>query len=458
MDFSQPEVDMQSSEGGQRELFNTRVGFILAAVGSAVGLGNMWRFPYVAAEGGGAAFVFLYIILTLLVGIPLMLSEFSVGRGARLAPIGALRKLGGGRWSLLGWMYVFTGFLILAYYSVIAGWVVRYAIDGIVAGFAPDAGARFGEVTSGITPVWFHLAVMGTTVFIVSMGVQKGIERAALVLMPTLFGILIFLAIWAFTLEGAVEGYAFYLRPDVSALLDPYILSQAAGQAFYSLSLGMGCMLTFSSYLPSDSNLSQEAVTISFSDFGVAFTAGLVVFPVIFALGMQNDVSESTVGALFIALPGAFVEMGAAGRAIGILFFTALVVGAVTSAVSLLEVVTASVIDETPLTRRSSAVVGGIVIALLGLLPALSLDFLGVMDRLAEALLALGAFFMAIFVGWVAKGAGEELKKGAPEGFHRFVPSILATVRWVIPPIILFAAGYAFVAVYTEYMGAFGPM
>lgn len=448
---------MQSSEGGQREFFNTRAGFILAAVGSAVGLGNMWRFPYVAAEGGGAAFVFLYILLTLLVGIPLMLSEFSVGRGSRLAPIGALRKLGGGRWSLLGWMYVFTGFLILAYYSVIAGWVVRYAVDGLVSGFAADPGARFGEVTSGVTPVWFHLGVMATTVFIVSMGVQKGIERAALVLMPTLFGILILLAVWAFTLDGAMEGYAFYLRPAFSELLDPYILSQAAGQAFYSLSLGMGCMLTFASYLPRDTNLSQEAVVISFSDFGVAFVAGLVVFPVIFALGIQGDVSESTVGALFIALPGAFVEMGAAGRVIGMLFFIALMVGAVTSAVSLLEVVTASVIDETRLTRRSSAVVAGIVIALLGLLPALSLDFLGVMDKLAEALLALGAFFMAIFVGWVATGASEELKKGAPESFHRFVPSIMASVRWVIPPIILFAAGYAFVAVFTEYMLVIRP-
>ncbi|MGM0670358.1 MAG: hypothetical protein ACQET1_11620 [Gemmatimonadota bacterium] len=138
---------MQSSEGGQREFFNTRVGFILAAVGSAVGLGNMWRFPYVAAEGGGAAFVFLYILLTLLVGIPLMLSEFSVGRGSRLAPIGALRKLGGGRWSLLGWMYVITGFLILAYYSVIAGWVVRYALDGLVSGFAADP--EVGEMLKG---------------------------------------------------------------------------------------------------------------------------------------------------------------------------------------------------------------------------------------------------------------------------------------------------------------------
>jgi NSS family neurotransmitter:Na+ symporter len=353
-------------------------------------------------------------------------------------------------------MYAFTGFLILAYYSVIAGWVVRYAIDGIVTGFATDSAARFTEVTSGIAPVWYHLGVMATTVFIVSMGVQKGIERAALVLMPTLFGILILLAIWAFTLDGAVEGYAFYLRPDISELLDPYILSQAAGQAFYSLSLGMGCMLTFSSYLSNDHNLTQEAVTISFSDFGVAFVAGLVVFPVIFALGIQGEVSESTIGALFIALPGAFVEMGVAGRVIGVLFFIALVVGAVTSAVSLLEVVTASVIDETRLTRKSAAVLGGIVIAILGLLPALSLDFLGVMDGLSQALLALGAFFMAIFVGWVAKGAGEELKKGAPEGFHRFVPSIIGTIKWVLPPLILFVAAYAFVGVYKEYMAAFG--
>jgi NSS family neurotransmitter:Na+ symporter len=447
---------MQQNAGGQREKFNTRIGFILAAVGSAVGLGNMWRFPYVAAEGGGAAFVFLYIILTLAVGIPLMLSEFSVGRGAKLSPIGALRKLGGGSWSVLGWMYVFTGFLILAYYSVIAGWVVRYALDGIVSGFHADPGAHFEEVTSGIAPVYFHLAIMATTVFIVSMGVQKGIERAALVLMPTLFGILIFLAIWAFTLDGAVEGYGFYLRPSISELLDPYILAQAAGQAFYSLSLGMGCMLTFSSYLSEDENLNKEATIIAFSDFGVAFVAGLVVFPVIFALGMQNDVSESTVGALFIALPGAFVEMGVMGRIIGVLFFIALIVGALTSAVSLLEVVTASVIDETKVRRKTASIVGGILIALLGLLPALSLDFLGVMDRMAEALLSLGAFFMAVFVGWVAVGASDELKKGASRKFDRLVPSLMATIRWVLPPVILFAAVYAFIAVWREYVSAYG--
>jgi len=416
----------------------------------------MWRFPYVAAEGGGAAFVFLYILLTLSIGIPLMLSEFSVGRGAGLSPIGALRKLGGGSWSLLGFMYVITGFIILAYYSVIAGWVVRYAVDGILSGFPANPGEHFGVVTTGMAPIGYHLAIMATTILIVSMGVQKGIERAALVLMPVLFGILILLAIWAFTLDGAMEGYAVYLRPDLSELLDPYILSQAAGQAFYSLSLGMGCMLTFSSYLTDETNLNREAVTISFADFGVAFTAGLVVFPVIFALGMQNDVSESTVGALFIALPGAFVEMGSIGRVIGILFFVALIVGAVTSAVSLLEVVTASVIDEFKLPRKPASIGGGILIAIVGLLPASSLDLLGVVDKLAEALLALGAFFMAIFVGWVAVGAADELRKGASERSKAFVPAIMGAVRFVLPPVILFATVYAFIAVWREYQAAFG--
>ena len=447
---------MQTSEGGQREYFNTRAGFILAAVGSAVGLGNMWRFPYVAAEGGGAAFVVLYILLTLAIGIPLMLSEFAVGRGSRLSPIGALRKLGGGGWSLLGYMYVITGFLILSYYSVIAGWVVRYAVEGIVNGFPADPGAHFGEVTSGWSPVTYHLLVMATTILIVSMGVQKGIERAALVLMPVLFGILIFLAIWALTLEGGVEGYAFYLRPDISELMDLNILSQAAGQAFYSLSLGMGCMLTFSSYLSDDSNMSREATTIAFSDFGVAFVAGLVVFPVIFALGMQGDVSESTVGALFIALPGAFVEMGAMGRVVGILFFVALIVGAVTSAVSLLEVVTSSVIDEFKFPRRAASIVGGILIAVLGLLPAFSLSFLSVVDRLSEALLALGAFFMAIFVGWVAVGAAEELKKGASERSVKLIPAVMFAVRFILPPVILLVTTFGFIAVWQTYVAEFG--
>jgi NSS family neurotransmitter:Na+ symporter len=188
----------------------------------------------------------------------------------------------------------------------------------------------------------------------------------------------------------------------------------------------------------------------------VAFVAGLVVFPVIFALGMQNDVSESTVGALFIALPGAFVEMGTVGRLIGILFFTALIVGAVTSAVSLLEVVTASVIDEFKLPRKPASVTGGVLIALMGLLPASSLSFLSVVDKLAEAMLGLGAFFMAIFVGWVTVGAADELRKGASERVRKLIPAIMGAVRFILPPVILFATVYAFIAVWQTYLAEFG--
>jgi NSS family neurotransmitter:Na+ symporter len=238
--------------------------------------------------------------------------------------------------------------------------------------------------------------------------------------------------------------------------MDLNVLSQAAGQAFYSLSLGMGCMLTFSSYLPKDTNMNREATIIAFSDFGVAFIAGLVVFPVIFALNMQGDVSESTVGALFIALPGAFVEMGGMGRIVGILFFIALIVGAITSAVSLLEVVASSVIDEFKLPRRAASVGAGVLIALLGLFPALSLSILSVVDRLSEALLALGAFFMAVFVGWVAVGAAEELKIGASERSKRLVPLVMFAVRFILPPVILMVSINGFITVWQTYLTEFG--
>ena len=435
----------------QRELFGTRMGFILAAVGSAVGLGNMWRFPYVASESGGAAFVLLYIVLTLIIGIPLMMCEFSVGRSSRLSPIGALRKHGGDAWSILGILYVFTGFIILAYYSVIAGWVVRYALEGLYTGFPTAPGDHFDAVSTGWVPLAYHVGFMVITIGIVAAGVRKGIEKAAIFLMPTLFLILIFLAIWSMTLPGAMEGYAFYLMPSFSELTDIRTISEAAGQAFFSLSLGMGCMLTFSSYLSDKENLGREATVISFSDFSVAFIAGLVVFPVIFALGLQGEVSESSVGALFIALPGAFVEMGLVGRVVGILFFIALVVGAVTSAVSLLEVVASSIIDEYKLDRKKAAVGAGIAIMILGVIPATDLRVLAVWDRMSEGLLALGALFMAIFVGWVMKHPGAEMVKGAGERFRKLVPPIIQVVRFVLPPVIFIASFYAFVAVKETY-------
>lgn len=443
-----------------RELFGTKWGFVLAAVGSAVGLGNMWRFSYIAAEGGGAAFLLLYIVMVLLIGIPLMLCELTVGRRTHLSPIGALRQAGGAVWVPLGFLFVVTGFLILSYYSVIAGWTMRYAVEGIMTGFPAAPGEHFGAISEGGSAVAWHLAFMVLTIGIVMVGVQKGIERAALILMPTLFLIIVGLAVWAGTLDGAAEGYAFYLVPEWGELMDGTVLRQAAAQAFFSLSLGMGAMLTFASYLSRDTDLNQEAVTISFADFGVAFLAGLVVFPVVFALGLQGDVTESTVGALFISLPGAFAEMQA-GRLVGTIFFVALAVGAITSAISLLEVVTSSIIDELGMARRNAAIGAGVVIAIIGVLSALSIDVLGLADQIAgDLFLVIGALGMSIFVGWFMKDPAAELAKGAGEGFARFIPVVMGLIRWVLPPVIAvvlyFALGDAWEAVRDFILGGVG--
>jgi neurotransmitter:Na+ symporter, NSS family len=428
-----------------RELWGTRWGFVLAAVGSAVGLGNMWRFSYVAAEGGGAAFVMLYIVMVILIGIPLMLCELTVGRSTHLSPIGALRTLGGKAWVPLGALFVLTGFLILSYYSVIAGWVLRYAGEALLFGFPSEPGAHFGEVASGTSAIVWHLVFMTLTVGIVMVGVQKGIERAAVILMPTLFLIILGLAVWAFTLGGAGEGYAYYLRPELAELWNLEVLGQAMSQALFSLSLGMGAMLTFASYLSRQSDLNQEAVTISFADFMVAFVAGLVVFPVIFALGLQDQVSESTVGALFIALPGAFESMGAVGRIVGLLFFLALAVGAVTSAISLLEVVASSVIDEFKVSRRQVAIGTGVLIALFGVLSAISTDLLGLIDKIAgEFFLALGGLGLAIFMGWFVgrEKMVQELRTGAGPRFAALVPVIFFAVKFILPPVIALVLVY----------------
>jgi neurotransmitter:Na+ symporter, NSS family len=430
---------MAASSGGTpaRELFGSKWGFVLAAVGSAVGLGNMWRFSYVAAEGGGAAFVFLYILMVALIGLPLMLSELVVGRKTNLSPIGALRTLGGNGWAKLGILFVVVGFLILSYYSVIAGWTLRYALDGLRGGFPSEPADHFIAIASGRDAILWHIVFMALTIGIVMVGVKKGIERSATLLMPTLFLIIVGLAVWASTLDGAAAGYRFYLAPDMAELLNPEVIRQAAAQAFFSLSLGMGAMLTFASYLSRQEDLNEQAITISFADFAVAFVAGLVVFPVIFGLGLQDQVSESTVGALFIALPGAFESMGAVGRVVGVLFFLALAVGALTSAISLLEVVTASIIDEFGISRRNAAVGMGILIGLFGLLSASSLDVLGLVDQIAgELLLVVGALCMAIFVGWVMKDPADELRAGASPRLAGAVPGVLFLVKWLLPPVI----------------------
>jgi len=432
------EVKAHAEDSIQREVFGTRMGFILAAVGSAVGLGNMWRFSYTASEGGGAAFVILYIVLTLLIGIPVMLAEFAAGRKSRRSPIGALRAAGGPKWIPVAFFYVGAGFLILSYYSVIAGWVVRYAFEAVTIGFPADPGAHFEAISTGPTAMSYHILFMIFTVAIVMGGIEKGIERASSLMMPALFIILVGLAMWVSTLDGAGAGYAAYLKPVWGDLLNGETFASAAAQAFFSLSLGMGAMLTFASYLSKDENLNREGGIIASADFGVAFIAGLVVFPIVFALGLQGAVSESTVGALFIALPGAFAEMPG-GRFVGALFFLALMVGAVTSAISLLEVVVASIIDEFDIPRKKAALGAGTLIALFGLVSASDLRWLGLIDKVAgELFLIVGGLGMALLVGYRMEGAREELETGASPLFKSLIPVVFIFLRYIVPPILLY--------------------
>jgi NSS family neurotransmitter:Na+ symporter len=424
-----------------REQWSSNLGFVLAAVGSAVGLGNMWRFSYLTAENGGAAFVILYLAVTLLVGLPVLLAELVMGRGSQKSPVQALAHYGGRAWKPLGFVFVLAGFLILSYYSVIAGWTVRYALSALFAGFQADAAAQFGEVAAGWDAFGYHVLFMAGTIYVVDGGVSRGIERTAMILMPTLFAIVIGLAIYTATLEGAGEGYRYYLQADFSKLGSLQVLKDASGQAFFSLSLGMGAMLTFASYLGRDVHLPNQSLLIAAADVGIAFIAGLVVFPLIFALDLSADVSGSTVGALFITLPKAFAEMGGVGRFVGALFFVALVVGALTSALSLLEVVVSTAMDGLGWTRRRAAIWLGLAITLVGIPSAWSTDILGAVDQVANNILLLGGgLALALFVGWRMSSPVEEAGAGA-EGVRWFF-LWRTLLRYAVPAFLLFVLVY----------------
>jgi len=427
--------------GVPREQWTSKRGFVLAAIGSAVGLGNMWRFSYLAAENGGAAFVVLYLVATLIVGLPVLLAELVLGRGSQRSPIQALAHYGGSRWKPLGLIFVATGFLILSYYAVIAGWALRYGLVAIASGFDSDAAAHFGEVASGWDAFGYHVAFMALTVFVVVGGVSRGIERTSMVLMPLLFALVVGLAVYAATLDGASAGYAYYLGTDFSKLLSLNVVKDATGQAFFSLSLGMGAMLTFASYLGRDVDLPRASWIIAGADIAIAFIAGLVVFPMIFALDLSADVGASTVGALFITLPKAFAEMGSVGRGVGILFFAALIVGALTSAISLLEVVVSSAIDRFGWRRRQAGILLGVAITLLGAPSAWSTDILGAVDQVANNILLLGGgLALSIFVGWVMVGPIEEASAGTA-GVSWF-GSWRNLLRYAVPAFLLFVLVY----------------
>ena len=442
---------------GSREQWNSKAGFMMAAVGSAVGLGNMWRFSYLTAESGGAAFVALYLAFTLIVGLPVLLAELVVGRGSGKSPIQALAHFAregsaSSAWKGLGVVFVCAGFLILAYYGVIAGWTLRYAGEALM-GFGPDAALHFGEISEGADAFGFHVLFMGITIAIVLGGVTTGIERVSIVAMPALFILVIGIALYAATLDGSGAGYAYYLNADFANALSVSVIVDAAGQAFFSLSLGMGAMLTYASYLGRDNNLPAESAVIAAADFGVAFLAGLMVFPLIFALGLEAEVSGSTIGALFVALPKAFASMGAAGRIVGFLFFVALLVGALTSAISLLEVVVSAAMDGLGWSRRRAALVCGAAITAMGAAAAGSIAVLGVMDAVANNLFLIGGGLgLSLFAGWVMKDPIEEARAGGRQGWLSLWRFLL---RFAVPVVLIWVLWHSIPRTWESILGLF---
>lgn len=401
-----------------RANFGSKLGVILASAGSAVGLGNIWRFPFETGNHGGAAFILIYLGCVLFFGIPIMVAEFSIGRHSRANTAGAYQKLAPGtHWRWVGRMGVLAGFLILGYYSVVAGWTLEYIVQAGTNAFAGQSANDFiasfnGFVAHPWRPALWMVAFMLMTHFIIVKGVERGIEKSAKIMMPMLFLLLIVLAVCSVSLPGAGAGIEFLLKPDFSKV-DGNVLLGAMGQAFFSLSLGMGCLCTYASYFRNDTNLPKTALNVGWIDTMVAILAGFIIFPAAFSVGIQPDAGPSL---LFITLPNvfqqAFGNLPWLAVILSIMFYVLLALAALTSTISLHEVVTAYLHEEFNLTRGRAAKLVTAGCTFLGVLCSLSLGvgkeltifgltLFDLFDFLtAKIMLPLGGFFIAIFTGW----------------------------------------------------------
>lgn len=417
--------------GGSRETWGSKFGFILAAAGSAIGLGNIWRFPYVLGESGGFAFLMIYIACVILIGMPIMGAEMVIGRGSGRNPVGAFRVLlPGSPWWLAGAIGVITGVLILAYYTVVAGWTLAYlyeSVTGLVNTFnTPEAAQHAFDdfvVNSGKV-VFFHFLFALLCILVVSQGVKGGIERWSKVLMPTLFLLLLLLIGRSLTLPGAGAGMKFLFSPDFSKISGEVVLV-AMGQAFYSLSLGMGVMITYGSYLDKKTDLFGSTATVAMLDMSIAILAGIAIFPAVFAMGLEPS---SGAGLTYVALPLVFSKLPF-GAVLSSIFFLLLTIAALTSAISLLEVMVSFATDELKWVRSRATIIMAALAFLMGVPVALSfgvwkdvtifgLNFFGLYDYLtANILLPLGGILIALFAGWAwHKGVKEEMLQGTKMG------------------------------------------
>ena len=401
-----------------RANFGSKLGVILASAGSAVGLGNIWRFPYETGNHGGAAFILIYLGCVLLLGLPIMIAEFLIGRRSRANTAGAYQKLAPGtHWRWVGRMGVLAGFLILSYYSVVAGWTLEYIFEAASNGFAGKTPEEFITSFQQFSsnpwrPVVWLVSFLLITHFIIVKGVEKGIEKSSKIMMPTLFIIILVLVGCSVTLPGASRGIEFLLKPDFSKV-DGNVFLGAMGQAFFSLSLGMGCLCTYASYFSKDTNLTRTAFSVGIIDTFVAILAGLIIFPAAFSVGIQPDAGPSLI---FITLPNVFQQAFSGvpllAYIFSVMFYILLAVAALTSTISMHEVVTAYLHEEFHLSRKRAAsfVTGGCIF--LGTLCSLSLGVgkgytlfgLNLFDLFdfvtAKIMLPLGGLCISIFTGW----------------------------------------------------------
>lgn len=438
-----------------RSKFTNKFGFIAAAAGSAVGLGNIWKFPFEVGKGGGSAFLIMYLVFCFVLCFPILVTEIAIGRRSQKSAAMAFKPLGHANWSVIGILGVFCGVVILSFYNVVAGWVLGYFVEMLLGNFA--IGDNFNAYVNDIAEVGgYTLAFLFATGIIVSQGVTKGIEKASKLLMPILLVIIISLTIYALTLSGAKAGLIFYLVPDFSKI-NLNVIYRALGQSFFSLSLGLGALITYGSYLSRKENIVSAAVMITLADVGIAFLAGLMIFPFVFSQGIQP---EGGAGLIFMTMPGIFESMGPTlGIVIGASFFLLLAFAALTSTISLMELPVAYLVDKHKIKRKYGVWYAAGVIFLLGIpsmigngysgfftnfityvgatQPVNFMDF--VTDVASNTLLPFGGLMVSIFsiYVWKRRKLFRELSHGHPTFTKTFVARYIGfSLQYVAPPVL----------------------